>query len=160
MKCPTCGHTPATKRPKPIETVDVAGMNESALRAYLTRTTPFYDVQFMIDNGRGLSAELLADARALSATVDASGRFVAGMTRTVFYRQYYALSARRREERDAIHWRTVVIPAQKARAWANALSDDTSPFHTVTIGTLIAIRMMLRSIVATREEYAAEALAA
>src|SRR4051812_20287677 len=118
MKCPTCGHTPTTKRPKPAAAaVDVDNLPDAELRAYRTRTAPFCDVQFMIDNGRGLSVALLEDARELAATVDAAGRFVSGVTRASFYRQYYALSARRRIEREALYWRDVLIPSQKAAAW-------------------------------------------
>lgn len=128
MKCPTCGHTPTAKRAQPIVDVNIAGMNESGMRAYFTRTAPFCDVQFMIDNGRGLSPELIADARELASTVDAAGRFTSGQTRASFYRQYSALSARRRKERDDRHWRAVVIPARKAAAWADARATDAARY--------------------------------
>jgi len=140
MKCPHCGHTPATKRPKPTPVVDVdlSVMPESDRRAYYTRTAPFFDIQFMIDNGRGLSAALLSDARELARTVDAAGRFSAGMTRAIFYRQYAALSARRRGEREAQSWRDGIL-TDKARAWSRALEPDAA-----TIGTLIQLAMVRR----------------
>jgi hypothetical protein len=153
MKCPTCGHTPSTKRPKPNAIdIDLASASDADRRTYYARTAPFFDVQFMIDNGRGLSPALLSDARELAATVDASGHFAPGVTRASFYRQYAALSARRREERDAIYWRTVVIPAQKARAWARIMADKGD-----SIGTRIAVALMVRTVAADRRAQYLEA---
>lgn len=159
MKCPTCGHTPTTKRPKPIAVVDVDSLSDADLRAYRTRTAPYADVQFMIAHGRGLSPELMTDARALADTVDSAGTFAPGMTRTIFYRQYFALSARRRYEREIAYYRDVVIPAGKAAAWADA--QDTAhrvSGSAVSIGTSIHLHMMIRSVSAgMRAEYAAAA---
>lgn len=140
MKCPTCGHTPTTKRQTPIAVVDVDSLNDTDFRAHCTRVAPYADVQFMIANSRGLSLELLSDARALAATVDAAGRFVAGMTRASFYRQYYRLSARRREERDAIYWRRVIVPARTATAWAAMMAPGSGRSIGSHVGACMAVR--------------------
>lgn len=132
MTCIHCGHTPSVKRQAPINasSVDVDTLSDVELRKYRAKTTPFYDVQFMLDCGASMAPTLRADVLELRTHVDANGRF-SDITRTEFYRQYNALQSRRRQERETVR-RAAVALERKARAWSHAERG-----YTTSIGTSI-----------------------
>lgn len=88
----------------------------------------YADVQFFLECRAGLSSALIAAAGELAAHVDATGR-LSGLSRADFYRQYFALSAKRRIERDAIAWARYARESAletKAAAWLDARDRDTA----------------------------------
>jgi hypothetical protein len=122
-KCPTCGHTPTTKKRAAVDPiVDVDALSDIGLRAYRTKTAPYYDIHFFLSCDRVMSAELKASALELAATVDANGKF-SGMTRSNFYKAYAELARRKRIEANAAHWIELLL-TRKADAWRDAREAD------------------------------------